>query len=75
MSEEIKRKQSEAHRNKSSPMKGKHHSEETKNKISESEKGRSNPHTDEWDKKISEALKGKHKGMHWKLVDGKRVWY
>lgn len=40
--------------------KGKKHSEETKKKISEKLKGRPNL-----------CFKGKH----WKLVDGKRVWY
>ena len=24
---------------------------------------------------LSESMKGKHKGKHWKLIDGKRVWY
>ena len=38
---------------------GKHHSEETKQKIAEAKKGENNP------------LYGKH----WKLVDGKRVYY
>lgn len=74
-SEEAKRKNSEGHR-------GKSHSEETKRKISEAHKGK--PKSEEWKrkmkgrivseetkKKMSEALKGKH----WKLVDGKRVWY
>lgn len=37
-SDEWKRKQSEAHKGKTSWMKGKHHSEETKKKISESKK-------------------------------------
>lgn len=41
--------------------KGKHWPEETRRKISESKKG----------KRIS----GEHKRKHWKLVDGKRVWY
>lgn len=26
-------------------------------------------------RKLSESMKGKNKGKHWKLVDGKRVWY
>lgn len=64
VSDETKRKMSEAHKRQvawnkgthESGMKGKHYSEESK-------------------RKMSEAHKGQHKGMHWKLVDGKRVWY
>jgi hypothetical protein len=67
---------------------GKHHSEETKRKmskkcleetkkkISEANKGKSpwnkgKKMSDEFRKKRSEYMKGKH----WKLVDGKQVWY
>ena len=53
----------------SESMKGKPRSEETKKKISESHKDK--PRSEETKKKIGEAKKGKH----WKLVDGKRVWY
>ena len=49
--------------------KGKHRSEEYKKKVSEANKGKQC--SEETKKKISEANKGKH----WKLVDGKRVWY
>ena len=74
-SEEAKRKISEV-------MKGKKrgpHSEETKKKMSEALKGKPSwnkgkklgPMTEEHKRKISEAMKGKH----WKLVDGKQVWY
>ncbi len=74
-------------------MKGKHHSEETKQKISDSEKGhpvseetkakmaeshKGKPLSEEARKKISGALRDRpspRKGKHWKLVDGKRVWY
>lgn len=82
LSEETKRKMSEAkkgrklseeHRRKlSEAKKGKKHSplsEEIKRKISEANKGKQ--HSGEWKKMMSEAKKGKH----WKLVDGKRVWY
>ena len=76
LTEEHRRKLAEARRGKPGPMKGKHHSEETKKKISESLKGK--PGTwlgrhpsEETKRKISEAKKGKH----WKLVDGKRVYY
>lgn len=82
LSEEVKKKHSEA-------MKGKHLSEEHKRKISEAKKGKKHsPLSEETKRKISEANKGKHhteetkkkwseakKGKHWKLVDGKRVWY
>lgn len=67
-------------------MKGTHPSEETRRKLSESHKGQTawnkglkgqpGPNkgrhwSEETKRKISESLKGKH----WKLVDGKRVWY
>ena len=54
-------------------MKDKHHSDETKRKMSESHKGK--PKSEEHKRKLSEAHKGKRKGMHWKFVDGKRIWY
>ena len=67
-SEETKRKIGAANKNKvrtaamrvhwSTVRKGKKPSEEIKKKISEKLKGRPSP----------------HKGKHWKLVDGKRVW-
>ena len=71
---------------KPSELKGKALSEEHKIKISEANKGK---HLSEEHKsKLSESLKRStfieeikvrmstlHKGKHWKLVDGKRVWY
>ena len=54
-------------------MKDKHHSDETKRKMSESHKGK--PKSEEHKRKLSEAHKGQRKGMHWKLADGKRIWY
>ena len=51
------------------PMYGKRHSEETKRKMADAKKGK--PKSEEWRRKHSEDLKGRH----WKLVDGKRVWY
>lgn len=57
----------------SESMKGRVLSEETKRKIGDVWKGRT--HTDETKLKMSESMKGKHKGMHWKCIDGKRVWY
>ena len=88
-SKEHKRKLSEAHKGKPSWTKGKHLSEETKRKISEAQKGKKRGHlSEEYKKKLSEACKGWHhseetkrkisevtKGKHWKVVDGKRVWY
>lgn len=50
-------------------------SEEQKKKISKKMKGRPNPHTSEWNEKIRKANLGNFKGMHWKVVDGRRVWY
>ena len=54
---------------------GKHHTEESKRKMSEAKKGNQNgkghKHSLEELQRMSEAKKGKH----WKLIDGKRVWY
>lgn len=72
-SEEHKRKIAEANKGKLPWNTGKHHSEETRKKMSEARKGI--PHSEEAKKRMSEAHKGKNKGKHWKLVDGKRVWY
>ena len=65
--------------------KGKHHSEESLNKMSEAKKGKHR--SEETRKKLSEAHKGKHhseesckkmseakKGKTWKFINGKRVW-
>ena len=69
ISEEHKRKISEAH-------KGRKFSDKAIRKMSETHKGKTpwnkGKHCSEETKiKISEVLKGKH----WKLIDGKRVWY
>ena len=54
----------------SKALKGKHHSEETKRKISVAKKGK--PLSDENKRKLSESLKGKH----WFIgEDGKRHWF
>ena len=63
MSEEVKKKLSEAHKGKPSWNKGKTLSEETKKKLSESRKGEKNPRygvkvSEETKKKLSEAHKG-----------------
>lgn len=68
-SEEHKKKISESLKGKKNPLYGKHPSEEAKKKMSEAKKG--HQVSEETKKKISEYRKGKH----WKLVDGKRVWY
>lgn len=88
-SEETRKKLSESHKNHlvseetrkkmSKRMRGnqynkrKLHSEEHKKRISEKMKGHNV--SEETRKKLSNSLKGKLKGLHWKLVDGKRVWY
>ena len=69
LSEDTRRKLSASH-------KGKVMSAEARIKMSESHKGYNNPnygkhYSEETKRKMSESLKG----MHWKLVDGKRVWY
>lgn len=71
-SEETRNKISESHKGKQGPNKGKKHSEEWIRKMSESmkRKYKGKHFSDEHKKKLSEA----HKGRHWKLVDGKRVW-
>ncbi len=67
-SEETKKKLSEARKGKPT-WNGKHHSEETKKKMAEAHKGKT--FSEEHRKKMSEAKKEKH----WKVVNGKRVWY
>lgn len=69
VSEETKRKMSKAKKGKPSPARGKVMLEEQKRKISEANKGKKR--SEEVRKRWSEAKKGKH----WKLVDGKHVWY
>ena len=76
LSEEHKMKLSEAHKGKTPWNKGVSCSDEQKKKISETLKGnipwsKGKCFTEEHKAKLSEA----HKGKHWKLVDGKRVWY
>ena len=74
--EESKMKMSESHKGKTSGMKGKHHTEESRRKNSESNKGKTPwnigiSKSEETRRKQSEAMKGKH----WKLIDGKRVYF
>lgn len=68
-SEEWKKKLSDSHKGQVSWNKGKHHTEASRKKMSEAHKGVR--HTEETKRKMSETRKGKH----WKLVDGKRVYY
>ena len=74
MSEETKRKMSEALKGRTPWNKGKSYKripcpEETKNKISKTLMGHN------VSEKTKEKLSKKYKGKHWKLIDGKRVWY
>ena len=84
MSEEQKKKMSEAMKGKrageNNPFYGKHHTDEAKERMSNALSGENHPNygkhlSEEQKKKLSEAHKGKYKGKHWKLVDGKRVYY
>ncbi len=55
-------------------------SEETKNKMSVAHKGKPSPNkgkifSEEWKQKLSESSKGRNKGKHWKIIDGKRIYY
>lgn len=76
MSKEWRRKLSESH-------KGKHLSENHRKKLSEANKGKSTwnkgkPMAEETKQKLRESLKGQKsalKGMTWKLIDGKRVYF
>ena len=72
LSEDHKKKISEAHKD-IKPMLGKKMSEESKQKMRKAHKGKLK--SEETKQKMSVSKKGFHKGMHWKLVDGKRVWY
>lgn len=67
-----KKEHSSLHSKGNQYMKGKQHSEETKKKQSESAKGR---HWTEEQKKMLSEVTRHWKVKHWKLVDGKRVWY
>lgn len=71
LSDEHRRKISEGLKGANNPFYSKHHSDETRRKISETLKNKSTHHTDVTKQKLSKLWKGKH----WKLVDGKRVWY
>ena len=58
--------------------KSEHMSLHTKGKSTWNKGKKGKRHSEETKRKMSEALRGKpkpNKGKHWKLVDGKRVWY
>lgn len=78
--EDTKRKMSEAakkrDRSTRTPtygMLGKKHTQETKDRMSLNRKGIQK--SLETRKKMSESKKGRFKGRHWRLVDGKREWF
>ena len=81
--DEEKKKLSEAHKEKpfseshkkalSEAHKGKRLSEAHRKAVSEAKKG--HYVSEETKDKIREKLKGVHKGKHWKIEGGKRVWY
>lgn len=61
------------------PMYGRNHSDESRKRMSDAKKGKPSWNkgihmSDKAKKKLSEVNKGKRKGMHWKVIDGKRVW-
>ena len=68
-----KKRSEESKAKMSAAKKGKQLSEETKTKMSAAKKGTT--FSEEHKRKLAEAHKGQRKGKHWKLVDGKRVWY
>ena len=72
-SEETKKKMSKAKKGKPSWNKGIPCSAEHKRKLSNAHKGKH--FSEETKHKISEAHKGLRKGKHWKIENGKRIWY
>lgn len=60
MSEEQRKKISNAMKGEKNPFYGKHHSEETRKQISEAQKGKPKPRSNEAIKKTAEANRGKH---------------
>ena len=73
LSEETRLKMSESKKGRISNRKGVPCSEETKIKIGNARKGKH--FSEETKHKISEAHKGLKKGRHWKIENGKRIWY
>ena len=73
VSEESRKKMSEAHKGQTAWNRGKTTPDDVKKKMSEANKGKHFA-SEETRKKMSEA-KRQWKVKHWKLVDGKRVWY
>lgn len=82
LSEEQKRKIGESSKGRPAWNKDKQMTEEFKSKISASlignKRNKGKHHSEEHNRKISASRKGKQssvKGKHWKLIDGKRVYY
>ena len=78
-SEETKQKLCDALKGKPAPWNSHPKSEETKQKLSDALKGKpapwnSHPRSDAEKQKIREG-KAKSKYKHWKLIEGKRIWY
>ena len=76
LSEEHRKKISNGLKGTNNPNYGKRLSDETKRKISESKKGtpawnKGKPCNENTKRKLSEFWKGKH----WKIINGKRVWF
>ena len=69
MSDDTRKKMSEAMKGRPSPMKGRTHSEETRRKISEAKKGKKHkPFSEETRRKMSESRKGRHSPMKGRIL-------
>ena len=78
LSEETRRKMSEANKGENNPFYGKHHSDEARRKISEANKGEKSPfygkhHSDEARRKISEAAKNMSEEHRRKLSEAAKL--
>lgn len=69
-SEEKRAKLSTAHKNSAKSLET-----SLKNLEKAREANRGRHHSESTKEKIRDKLTGVHKGRHWKIVDGKRVWY
>ena len=89
LSEETKKKLSDANKGEKCYMYGKPKSDETRRKMSNAKKGKhisaesrqkmsdakkGKPKSAETKQKMSDANKGKLKGLHWHLENGHRIW-
>lgn len=83
LTDEERKKISEAHKGRiftdehrkklSDSHKGKKLSDEHIKKVADAKRG--THHSDETKQKLREKSTGRYKGKHWKVEDGKRVWY